>query len=275
MLATVRSVGWIFVILIPAGVASAQDSPETKAILKGFTTDLKSKKPEDRHKAAQAIGELGPKGKSACRPLCEAMLDGNVKVRTAAADALKKVDKDLAELAVAMYVNYSMDAVAKTGALGAAGEPLCPLVWTLASRISTTTPVTREEFAANAQKLIECLRVLAKIAPADPSANSMIISAISLMQTQGIDKSHGSDVRAVAAELIRSMKHKKQALKPLLFAAVGDTETIRIAAIESLAGIHDADNGAIIVKTLEDMRFDTSIPVRKAAESALEAIKKK
>lgn len=273
MLATVRTAGWILVILIPAGVASAQDSPETKAILKGFTTDLKSKKSEDRHKAAQAIGELGPKGKSACRPLCEAMLDGNVKVRTAAADSLKKVDKDLAELAVAMFVNYSMDAVAKTGALGAAGEPLCPLVWMLASRISNGgTPYKTVTAQAH---LNACLEVLAKIAPNDPSANAMILSALSLSKSAVFSDAHCAVVREKAAVLVRSMKHKKQALKPLLFAAVGDTEPIRIAAIESLTGIHDADNGAIIVKTLEDMRFDPSIPVRKAAESALEAIKKK
>lgn len=241
--------------------------------MKGFTTDLKSKKSEDRHKAAQAIGELGPKGKSACRPLCEAMLDGNVKVRTAAADSLKKVDKDLAELAVAMFVNYSMDAVAKTGALGAAGEPLCPLVWMLASRISNGgTPYKTVTAQAH---LNACLEVLAKIAPNDPSANAMILSALSLSKSAVFSDAHCAVVREKAAVLVRSMKHKKQALKPLLFAAVGDTEPIRIAAIESLTGIHDADNGAIIVKTLEDMRFDPSIPVRKAAESALEAIKKK
>lgn len=249
---------------------AADESPETKAILKGFCTDLKSKKVEDRVKAAEAIGELGPKALSACRPLCEAMLDKNAKVKAAAADSLKKVDKKLGDFAVAIYVNLSIEAVEQAAVLGTVAEPLCPLIWTMASQISVS-----EAKVGNGSRLVKCLVALAKTSPDDPSANAMIISGISLTQANGIDPKEIAAVRSESTILIRVMKNKKQALKPLLNAAVKDTEAIRVRAIESLVKIYDVDNDKVIIKTLEGIRFDESIPVRNAVEVALETFKKK
>lgn len=246
------------------------ETPEIKSILKGFCTDLKSKKVEDRVKAAEAIGELGPKALSACRPLCDAMLDKNAKVQAAAADSLKKVDKTLGDLAVAIYINLSMEAVKQAGLLGPVAEPLCPLIWTMASQICAS-----EKHLGNGDRLLTCLVALAKTSPNDPGANAMIISGISLAQASGIEQNKLALIRSHSTVLIREMKNKKQALRPLLNAAVKDQDAIRVQAIQSLVLIYDVDNDKLITKTLEGMRFDESVPVRNAVDTALQTFKKK
>jgi len=257
----------------------AEDSSETKAILKVLLTDLKSKKADDRIKGAQAIGELGAKGKSACRPLCEAMLDTHVKVRTAAADALKQVDNDLAELAVAIYINADIKAVQKATAMGADAEALCPLIYVFANQINGGI-IKYDSIPARASPIATvhlrtCLEALCRVAPDDPKVNAMIISAISLRQSPSVLAEDSAKIRNEAIILIRELKNKKQALKPLLFAAANDTDIVRSNAIVSLGAIYDADNDKIITKALEAMRFDKSESIRKVVDRTLDSNKKK
>jgi hypothetical protein len=103
--------------------------PRRSAILKTARNYLKSKKAEDRIKGVDMLGELESKAKTARRDLCEAMLDrASAKVRLAAADSLKKVDKDMAELAIEIGVEMDSSALTRVAALKENGEPLTPLV---------------------------------------------------------------------------------------------------------------------------------------------------
>jgi hypothetical protein len=61
----------------------------------------------------------------------------------------------------------------------------------------------------------------------------------------------------------------------LLLISVKDTAANRIAAIEILTEIADADNTATIRKDLNSMRFDGDQTVRAAVERALDKLKDK
>lgn len=236
--------------------------PEVRAVLRIARKQLADPtKPSERVLGADAIGELGPKGRSARRDLCKAMLDVSPKVRTAAADALKKVDREMAEAAIAIAVNLDIGVVQAIASQGAAAEPLTPLVLSLANRRS--------------EGLAVCITTLSKIAPDDDAANKFVIQAISY-GGPSLPKSNAHElVRLAAVTAIRGMSHGKLAIQPLMWVAKGDSATNRLAAIATLEAVHDETAAKAVVKFLESMRYDARPEVRKAVEAAVERIKKK
>lgn len=106
--------------------------PEIKALIKAQVLALSSRKPSERVKAAQVLGELGEQGKPVRGLLCNALLDRSPTVRVAAADALKNIDPKIQFLAVKFLNmesrNERMELLKQFQRLKQDGEPLLPLV---------------------------------------------------------------------------------------------------------------------------------------------------
>lgn len=229
--------------------------PEVRAALKAARRQLASKVVSERVKGAEAIGELGPAAKSARRTLCRAMLDPSLKVRTAAADALKQVDRDIAEIAVAIVVNLDLGAVLKAGQMESEAEPLTPLVLALG---------TKQASGSDDGTLGICVSTLSQIAPEDEAANKFVVSMISSKTSQW--------VRHAAIIGVRGLKHRRLAVRPLMEIAKADVVGNRLAAIESLEHACHEDTVKDVLKLLKAMRFDTSPAIRKAVEETSERI---
>ncbi|HJT78376.1 MAG TPA: hypothetical protein VJ739_14325 [Gemmataceae bacterium] len=247
-----------------------------QSLLKTYMSSLRSRNFSERLKAAEGIGELGPKAKPARRALCEAMLDPNQRVRTAAADALKRVDPEMAELAISIYVNFSVEAIGKAGQLKEDGEPLTPLVLEFAKQLATGTRGPRDVGRGAGPPLPTCLVTLANIARQDEEANRLMIGLITFQNA----RYHAfwgpyEPVHHAAIVAVRDMKNAKRALAPLLVAARTDSETNRLEAIRSLEAIYDENNDKAIRQVLESMRFDKSEAIRKAVEDFMQRLKEK
>ncbi len=278
---TARCLCLITLVLGTVRPCSADDkdapSEEIKAILVTARNYLKGKKVEDRIKGVEMIGELGAKGKTARRDLCEAMLDKtSQKVRTAAADALEKVDKPMADMAVKIYINLDAKTVEAAAKLKEEGEPLAPLILSLATQVSTGALAKQIPMGT----LKTCLRTLSEIAPNDTQVNRMVIEAITFANSDFLraykgDANDLQPIRHEAVVLVRDLKNAKLALKPLLIAAQTYRSNTRLEAIKSLVAIYDENNDKAINKCLSDMRLDSDEKVRKAVDAANEAIKAK
>lgn len=248
-----------------------EPSVESKALLKNCLRDLRSFKAAERIKAAEALGELGFKAKSARRALCAAMLDASPAARAAAADALKKVDAEIAELAVRICVNQSVEAVYKAGLLREEGEPLTPLILTLARQLSIGMRTGADGRYVESPPLSICITSLTAIAAAD----AMVCKFVVTMINYNGNASNQEAVRHAALVGIRDMKNAKTALLALLAAAQTDTEGNRLEAIHSLQNIYDENNDRAILKVLTSMRFDKNAAVRRAVNQALDKLEKK
>src|SRR5262249_2658656 len=118
---------------------AAPSNQEADALVVTLTKDLKRASPEGRVKAADALAKLEEKGKAASRPLCEALLDVNQKVRLAAAAALEKVNPTIYPLVLPALVDDSWSnrqaAIAKIERLGLEGKPAVPILLYFKERV--------------------------------------------------------------------------------------------------------------------------------------------
>lgn len=113
-------------VLLVLVFASADD----QADLAKYTKDLKSKDTKVRLKAAQRLADLG---EPASGPLCDAMLDKDLKVATAALKSLEKAAPKLHEPLnrLALYPDYTNQkrALVALADLGEKGRPAYSLVF--------------------------------------------------------------------------------------------------------------------------------------------------
>ena len=177
-------------------------------------------------------------------------------VRTAAADALKKIDEQLHELAVSILVNNNIGAVATAAKLENDGEPLVPAILHLAKLLSQQ--VTTRSYAANQEAFSLTLTALVRIDKADKAVNKLVLDCIS-------PKNRNPYARLRAVTLVTDIKDGKKGLSDLLLLAKTDQQAIRLKAIEALVAIADETNNEKIAKTLEGMRYDLDPAIRKAA----------
>jgi hypothetical protein len=267
-------------VLSPATRAANDEevSPEARALLRSNLNSLLKGRSAERAKAADALGELGAKARSARRALCAAMLDPYPGVRTAAADALKKIDPQMCDLAVSIYVNQDLAVVRSAGELKEDAEPLTPLVVALAQGLESGQLLLQPK---PKDPLVTCVVTLSRIAPQDEAANQLLIRLVRFVNPR-YDRFYGPGARSASERVrraaivnVRDMRHAKQALAQLLWAVQTDSETNRLEAIKSLLTIRDPDNEGVIAKTLAALRFDKSVAVRKAVEQAIEEMKAK
>lgn len=247
---------------------SDDPTPETKALIAKLREDMKSKTVATRVAAYKSMGELGEKAKSQRRALCEGMLDTNPKVRTAAADSLKQIDEPMYKLALGIVIDRDDKDIRATGKLGAAGEPLTPIILSYATSVVPTASV--KSFAFQHERARDVLRIcidtLVSIAPEDEGVNKAVLALLG---------NPHPDLRAHALKHIAALKNKKQALKGVLTIAGSSTDepAVRAAAVTLLPQLVDENTGPPTKKALETLRFDTSEAVREAVAKSIEAIK--
>lgn len=247
-------------------VPPEETSSDVKAILRAKAIALFSKRASERIQAAQELGALGEAGKPARRLLCAAMLDPVIKVRFAAADALKNIDPKMHYLAVVLAtekVANNNDAyrlvrlLEKIQKLEEDGEPLAPLVAFVA------------KFAARngAYNLFTtALTTLTHIGRKDLSSYRVVATALT---------NRDARVRAIALRGLPRMKHGKLAVARILALLKHDSPANRIAAIEALAILADESTEEIIVDAIAAQRYHDNEEVRRAVDSALNKLENK
>jgi HEAT repeat protein len=235
--------------------------PEVKAIIKENALNLRSKKASERVKAAQVLAELKEDGKPVRGILCRAMLDQNVDVRVAAADALKSIDPKMQYLAVGLVTDDNSVGYAgfltKIQQLEEDGEPLSPLVAQRAILGAT---------AKNPPYLGQELTVLSHIAKNDRAAFALISSAL------GHDS---AQVRQSAIQALPRMKHGALAVPALLRLLQADTTDNRIAAIQVLVALADKKTEETIAEAISAQRYHKEEKVRRAVDEALNKLENK
>lgn len=254
-----------------AGVASAaadELAPETKALIAKFREDMKSKTVSTRVAAYKGMGELGDKAQSQRRALCEGMLDPNLKVRVAAADALKMVDSKMHKLALGVVIDKDNRDIIDIGQLGAAGEPLAPLVLSYATSIVpvASSNLETDRCVEARRALFVCISTLVAIAPEDDKVNKAVIVMLGNMNPK---------LRAHALKHVAPLRNRKQALGGVLALARSMTEpaSVRVLAVNLLPLLVDENTGPPTKKALDKLRFDNSEGVREAVAKTLETIK--
>src|SRR5262245_21640078 len=220
------------------GQPAQADDPTIKALLSRLQDDTKPQKTAIVRAAAyKSMGELGDKGMSARRLLCQGMLDPNKNVAATAADSLKKIDEKMYKLATGIFINGDVGSVKEAGKMKAAAEPLTPLVMAYAMRVSPlankrtsveggdlTDPSIESSASANEkdrtilshrQILIACARTLAAIAPEDDQVNAAILNMLTSLVPS---------LRETALEVLTRLKSKKLALSRVLNIATNGKE---------------------------------------------------
>ncbi len=241
-------------------------TPETKALIAKLREDTKSKTIATRTSAYKALGELGEKAKGHRRILCEGMLDSNTSVRTAAADALKKVDEPIYKLALGIVIDKRDEHFRAAAKLGAHAEPLAPLI--LAHATALVPVASKGGFESfNAQDSV-CAAVgaLAAIAPDDQRVNQAVIAMLG---------NPSETLRRCALGHVAQLKNKKLALKGVLTIAktINEGPVVRAQATALVPLLVDENTAPTTKKTLTGLRFDTEGLVREAVAKALDDIK--
>jgi HEAT repeat protein len=225
---------------------------ESEQLVGPLVQDLKRQKLIDqRLKTIKAMAQLGPRGKSASRVLCDALLDPSARVRLAAADALANVNPTLHRLVIPIMVDRELETrlecVRKIGQLGVEGKPAAPVV-----------VYFKEQHQGGAL----AVDVLAAIAPDDKT----VTASLATWLTRDSDPY----VRLAAVKALPHMQGAKDHAGAIAQALRGDPlDAVRAAAASALGELgRDAD------QVLRLARTDPSARVREAAERALEKIHK-
>ena len=259
--------------LAPVSRADDEPSPETKALLVKIRDEVKSKTAKVRTTAYASLGELGAKAKSERRLICEGMLDPNALVRTAAADALKKVDEPMHKIALGISIDKDVKQIEAARKLGKAGEPLIPLLATAANGFSAAGSHEAPADAAGHQKVMRARKdlentvaALVAVGPEDPGVNAVVITML---------KNPVGELRTSALDHIPLLKNKKLALAPVLGMVSNPKEQpkIRIHAAKLVPDLVDENTTPGAVKALEALRFEQKAEVREAVEAAIKKLK--
>ena len=122
-------------------------------------------------------------------------------VRTATADAFKKVDEELYNLGVRIYIDQDNDSILQVVKLGERAEPLTPLIVALAS--AEAPKASRKDPIAE-NLVISCTPAMTAAAPADPIVNQRIINMLT---------NPNPDLRNAALQALPQLENRKIGLK--------------------------------------------------------------
>jgi hypothetical protein len=268
----------LLMLLFVASIKADEPTPEVKVIIARFQDEVKSESERSRVSAYTTVGELGEKGKSIRRQLCQGMLDKSTAVKTAAADALKKVDATIYKMALAIEINQDEKTIDSARDMKQEAEPLTPLLLKLAVQNATlgsqvepivSSDLTREAGVAirlARQKMIRCINALSQMAPDDSGVNKAIIQMLS---------NPIEELRTTALDNIDPLKNKKLALSKVVFIANDHKNgvSLRAKAVTKVPDLIDNNTSTNAKKALEKLRFDAQPEVRAAVEDALKRIK--
>jgi hypothetical protein len=261
---------------------------KVKAAIEQTALGLKSKKGEDRLKAARALAKLGKLALGTERALCEVIAtDALPAVREQAFSALEKLRPDLYGSVVTLALPAENDRLdgyqtassqlAEIGKQAGAATPLILrqldqlLTW-LAKEAAPPRVVRVTGLSPDGLARIH-IRTLAKIAPDDPSVIQMVGKATRLKNTPtAVNNTHvqREALGALSAMAKASAETRKQIL-PYLVGALSDQEVnVKVLAITGLGGLGTEAKEA--VPSLRALRFDQSEQVRSAVTAALAKI---
>jgi hypothetical protein len=215
--------------------------------------------------AAKELERLGEKAKSACRDLCEAMVESNSKLKDAAVEALERIDPQLYKRAMAIYQDGDTTAVVAAGALKE--EALMPIILGTAGNVLLEMQTRKLDPAGalhDQEFVSSSLQALAQIAPADPKVIQLTLQLITHTNPQ---------VRLTAARQVRQLKETPKAVDPLLrVALLENNEEICLEAIQSLVSIADETTSETVWKRFHEVRFQRPAKIRDAMEAAMEKL---
>src|SRR5208282_3327079 len=109
------------------------EGPKDEAV-EDYIKDLLHGEYKKRLKAAQELGSLGLRAKSASKALCQAMLDKQIEIRVAATKAIQSTNPELAKRLMLLYERDEQRRLQGIHLIGELGEPegtpaLPVLVW--------------------------------------------------------------------------------------------------------------------------------------------------
>lgn len=262
----------LLLLNVPADDATAQDKgKEVDDKVADLVKQLKNKQPEQRIKAAEALGELKDKATAATPDLIAGLFDPVPQVRVTVQDALKAVNPKLSAPVVRLMeplddldtafpkTSARRAAVAQLAKMGPAAKAAAPV---LVFHHGLLVQKMGKSATLETGPLIEAL---VSVSPDDPQLTKLL-SAWLLR----------SDTSSNQLTLIRSlmkMKDAKNAVPVFVQVLRTDTdETVRLAAVVALGDIGSDAKAAVPV--VEAAKFDAAEKVREAAKRALEKIKK-
>jgi hypothetical protein len=241
-------------------------SPELKAFVSRFNDDIKSRTPAVRLSAYKSLGELGEKGRSLRRSLCQGMLDSSQGVRVAAADSLKKIDPEMGRIALGIAIDKNINQVGAAKELREKGEPLTPLILHFANSLTPVAGSGNSFQAQEAQgKFCVCMEAAVAVGPKDPAVNKAVVA----MLGNAVPR-----VRQCAVNQVEFLHNRKLALSAVLQLASNFREQpgTRVKAVQVVPLLVDENSKEKARKAIEALRFDEHAAVRDAVDTALKKL---
>jgi HEAT repeat protein len=252
---------------------------DTKEDVAALIKQLKLlREPKPRIKVIEDLGKLGSDAKDASQALIETMIERNMSVRQAAAEALEKVNPLLQKPVLTILVDEQKRPAAIDELVGLQEEakPAIPMLLALykaelASQSSRSAPGPVGPQTVASKLLI----AMTKIAPDDKVVLQTVMDAITYKSASGgaAKANSGShpEVRFVAIELSLDLKMDVKLLTKAIVSATGDPYC-RVRAIEALGELGPMAKDAI--PALKKLKLDSDEKVRDAAGEALEKVEK-
>jgi hypothetical protein len=237
------AIGFLLVSVV-APVARADNSQEVAAAVKM----LASKKTDERVKGCEALGKMGDGSKPALEHLCKAAVDDNSKVKGAALDAIRKVDKQ----AFGWLTRDPLDVIQ----ISREGDKAAHMKWPVIKYIvRMSNPQTKQD-RIQLQYAVECVY---KIAPKDPDVGTVIISGL------------WSPVSDFCWKALPNLPNARDAVPDIIKKT--DSATVGKHA-PVLARLSDKDNRSAIEKCLKSHAKHPDAVTRGIVTDALEHIAK-
>ncbi len=247
--------------------------------LKGAVLNLKSKKPEDRIKAARSFAKLAglPLPEETDTGLCELVANDPVpKVREEAINALEKLRPDLYPHIVTLSLpdpgmNVHVKAIYDLGFLGKKARAAAPFVQ---KELSSFKKVFEKKPLGGDPGIIISLETLAKIGPNDPGMVQTIgqFSRYVLNDQDQSEFIRLASFRLMALIVEADEKMTKQVF-PFFLAGLRDkSDNVRIRVINALEKFGPEAKEA--VPQLRNLRFNQNAQIREAVMQALKKIEK-
>jgi HEAT repeat protein len=243
---------------LTASSATATDDSAfraSEALVAPFVKEFRHSRVHDRLKAIDAVAQMGPRGRAASRALCSSLLDPNLRVRLAAAEALDKVNPTLHRLVIPILVDKELDTrldcLREIGRLGPAGSAAVPIVVHF-----------KQQYLGGGL----AVEVLAAIAADDPSVTAKMAGWL----TSDPDPYVRLAVLKALPRMAGARNHVRAVAQAL---RANPVDAVRAAAASALGEL--GPDARDVERALQLAKADASAQVREAAEGALEKIQKR
>ena len=253
------------ILVCVLSVSAGEDKKKNEMEIQELAKQIDKGSVADRVKALQSAADLG---RSDAKPLLQnivsAMTVANKEVKAAATDTLKTLDENLHGIAVKLLANpnqVDFEDLKKQGA--DAIIPLAPLLVRHVQGILAVRTPSPDQVTLAASSLV----LLFEHAPKDALTHKIVLKALKYPQV---------DIQYRAAMGCSRIPDLQEALPDVLrIAKTSSHSEVRKEAIRSAAVLADEKNKPVVVKALQELRFDKNEEIRKEIEDALSKLKDK